>query len=195
MSDPALGRHPAGKRSFLALVPAPASLRILGRCRENLQHSLISSPRGARWLEPAALHLTLRFLGESTDDQIEYLRHMLPAPATGLVPLATRRFGVWPNRARPRLLVLELDGGRILSEFVNSCELHVRKAGFAAEERGFRAHISLARLRPGCAFGNLPNPPSTIAFEAIALMQSTLSQPASVYRELARVTLEATPRL
>lgn len=195
MSGLAPGRQPAGKRCFLALLPDDASLRILGRCRENLQHSLISSPRGVRWLEPAALHLTLRFLGESTNAQIEYLRHVLPTLAARPLPLTTRRFGIWPNRARPRLLILELDAGRILSELVDGCEHHVLKAGFASEKRGFRAHISLARLRPGCAFVNLPNPPPTITFEAIALMQSTLSQPAAVYRELGRVTVEATPRL
>lgn len=183
--------HAASRRCFLALLPAPASLRILARGRENLQHSLTGAPRGVRWLEPAALHLTLRFLGESTNAQIEYLEHMLPTLGAKLAPLATRRFGIWPNRARPRLLVLELGTARILSELADRCEQHARKADFAAEARGFRAHVTLARLRPGCAFGNLPNPPPTIEFDAIALMQSTLAQPAAIYRELARIPLSS----
>ncbi|MGH8232886.1 MAG: RNA 2',3'-cyclic phosphodiesterase [Rhodanobacteraceae bacterium] len=179
----------AGKRCFLALLPAPAPLRILARCREKLQRSLTGAPRGARWLEPETLHLTLRFLGESTQAQIEYLDHMLPTLAAELAPLATRRFGVWPNRARPRLLVLELDVSPILSELVDRCEQQALKAGFAADPRRFRPHITLARLRPGCAFGNLSGPPPTIAFDAIALMQSSLARPAATYRELARTPL------
>ena len=189
MSDAAPVRHTGDRHCFLALLPAPASLRILARCRENLQHSLAGAPRGARWLEPEALHLTLRFLGASTNAQIEYLQHMLPTLATTLPAMPSRRFGIWPNRARPRLLVLELDASQMLAELADHCEQHARKAGFAAEERGFRAHITLARLRPGCAFGNLPNPPPAITFDAIALMQSALSQSNATYRELVRTPL------
>jgi 2'-5' RNA ligase len=97
---------------------------------------------------------------------------------------------VWPNRARPRLLVLELESSEALSDLAHACETHARKAGFAPETRGFRAHITLARLRPGCAFGILPHPPPSIAFDAVALMQSTLAQPAATYTELARAELD-----
>lgn len=133
--------------------------------------------------------MTLRFLGKSTQAQITYLEHMLPTLAAMMPTFATHRFGIWPNRARPRLLVLELDAARVLSELVDRCGKYARNTGFAPEARGFRSHITLARLRPGCVFGNLPKPPSAIAFDAIALMQSTLAQPAAVYRELARTNL------
>jgi 2'-5' RNA ligase len=179
-----------GPRCFLALLPDAASLQTLQRSRESLERAVIGAARSARWMEPAALHLTLRFLGDSGKAQIEYLKHMLPTLAPALPVIATRRYGIWPNRARPRLLVLELMADPALSNLVCECEAHARKAGYAAEQRDFRPHLTLARLRPGCAFGILPNPPPSIGFDAVALMQSTLSQPAATYTELARVGLK-----
>jgi len=177
-------------RCFLALLPDAASLRTLRRCRETLERAVIGAARGARWIEPTALHLTLRFLGESGNAQIEYFKHMLPTLAPALPPIVTRRYGIWPNRARPRLLVLELESDAALSALAQECEAHARKADYAPETRDFRAHLTLARLRPGCAFGILPNPPPPITFGAVALMQSTLAQPGATYTELARAELD-----
>lgn len=179
----------ASLRCFLALRPCAASRRVLQRCREALERTVIGAARGARWIEPTSLHLTLRFLGESDTAQVEYFKHMLPTLAPSLPAITTHRYGVWPNRARPRLLVLELEPHALLSALAEECEAHARKAGFPPETRGFRAHLTLARLRPGCAFGILPNPPPSIAFDAVALMQSTLAQPAATYTELAREAL------
>jgi 2'-5' RNA ligase len=145
--------------------------------------------RGIRWTDPAALHLTLRFLGASGTAQIEYFKHMLPTLAHALPAIGARRYGVWPNRSRPRMLVLELEADAFLSRLADECETHAHKAGYAPEPRGFRAHVTLARLRPGCAFGILPNPPPAFAFDSIALMRSTLAQPAATYTELAREPL------
>lgn len=181
----------ADPRCFLALLPDAASVQNLRRCRDTLERTIAGAARGVRWIEPAALHMTLRFLGESDGAQIDYFKHMLPTLAPALPSIPAHRFGVWPNRARPRLLVLELESGEALSDLAQACEAHARKAGYTPETRGFRAHVTLARLRPGCAFGILPHPPPSIAFDAVALMQSTLAQPAATYTELARVPLAA----
>lgn len=176
-------------RCFLALLPDAAGVLALQRCRASVERAITGATRGVRWLDPASLHLTLRFLGASSSAQIEYLKHILPTLASGLPALAGLRYGVWPNRARPRMLVLELAADASLSGLVHECEMQARKAGFEPEPRGFRAHVTLARLRPGCGFGILPNPPSALTFDTIALMRSTLVQPSATYTELARASL------
>lgn len=179
----------ANARCFLALLPDAATRTLLQRCRDTLQHAAASATRGVHWVEPGALHLTLRFFGASTTAQIEYFKHVLPTLAPALPALEARRYGIWPNRARPRLLVLELKAPEALAQLAGDCETHARKAGFEPEPRDFRAHITLARLRPGCAFGILPGPPRALGFEAIALMRSQLALPAAAYTELAREPL------
>jgi 2'-5' RNA ligase len=192
VSGAARGGSQADARCFLALLPDDASRAVLQRCREALERANSGAPRGLRWVEPAALHLTLRFLGESGSAQIDYFKHMLPTLAHALPAIDARRYGIWPNRARPRLLVLELETDASLSQLAAECEMHARKAGFAPEPRDFRAHVTLARLRPGCALGILPNPPPAFTFDTIALMRSTLAQPAATYTELAREPLAST---
>jgi RNA 2',3'-cyclic 3'-phosphodiesterase len=184
-------RHGPGDplRCFLALSPDAGSRDAMRRGTAMLASTMAGVAHGVRWVAPEALHLTLRFLGPATNAQIEYLRHMLPALAAILPPLAARRYAIWPNRSRPRLLVLELEISESLSQLAQACEDHARKAGFEPETRGFRAHLTLARLRPGCAFGVLPPPPRALAFDAVTLMQSTLTQPSATYREVARAEL------
>ncbi len=189
MSGAGDGGAGAEARCFLALFPDAASRAALQRCRESLERANSGAPRGLRWVESDALHLTLRFLGASGSAQIDYFKHMLPALAKALPPVHARRYGIWPNRARPRMLVLELEADAALSHLAAECEVHARKAGFAPEAREFRAHVTLARLRPGCALGILPNPPPAILFDAMALMRSTLTQPSATYTELAREPL------
>ena len=189
MNGAACGGAPMDARCFLALLPDTASRAALQRCRDALERANSGAPRGLRWVEPGALHLTLRFLGTSGSAQIDYFKHMLPTLAHALPAIHARRYGIWPNRARPRLLVLELEANAPLLQLADECEMHARKAGFAPESRDFRAHVTLARLRPGCALGILPSPPPAFTFDTIALMRSTLAQPAATYTELARAWL------
>lgn len=190
MSDaPAPTTFDEGARCFIALLPDAASMETLLACRKALADCMPGAARRLRWIDRNALHLTLRFLGPASASQQEQLAGALPDLSRPLHPLATRRYGIWPNRARPRLLVLELARDTALLQLADACELQVRTAGFAPEIRPFRAHITMARLRPGCAFGQLPMPPPTLAFDSVSLMQSRLTQPSATYRELRRVRL------
>jgi 2'-5' RNA ligase len=178
-----------GARCFIALLPDAASVETLLACRTAIGDSSPAAARRLRWVERNALHLTLRFLGPATRERQERLVGILPTLARPLGPLATRRYGIWPNRARPRLLVLELVHDPMLEELAHACEAEARATGFAPEARPFRSHVTLARLRPGCVFGQLPAPPPALAFHSIALMQSRLARPSANYRELHRVPL------
>lgn len=186
---PAPNRFDEGARCFIALLPDTASIETLLACRQALADGMPGAARRLRWIDRAALHLTLRFLGAASAPQQEQLVRTMSDLSRPLHPLATRRYGIWPNRARPRLLVLELARDAALIEFADACESQAQAAGFIPETRPFRAHVTLARLRPGCAFGQLPAPPPTLAFDSVSLMQSHLTQSAATYRELHRVRL------
>lgn len=186
-STPASG-DPGSLRCFLALLPDAAGRDALQRCREAAAVSPASA-RGTRWVDAAALHLTLRFFGATTGAQVEYLKHMLPTLARSLPALSPRRCAIWPNRARPRLVVLEFDAPDALVALAGECETLAQKAGFEAEPRAFKAHLTLARLRPGCMPELPPVPAAALAFDSLALMASDLQQTGACYRSLASVAL------
>jgi 2'-5' RNA ligase len=176
-------------RCFLALLPDSASRDVLAALRESLASSPTASPRGLRWVDAASLHLTLRFLGDTTTAQIEYLKHMLPTLARDLPAIASRRCAIWPNRARPRVLVLELDAPDELHALAQASEALARQCGFEPDPRAFKAHLTLARLRPGCALGSPGVPPVRLAFDTVALMASNLQTTGARYRSLARIPM------
>lgn len=183
-----------GVRCFLALLPDAASLRSLQRCRQTLE-AAAGAARGVRWVEPNALHVTLRFFGATDPPQIEQLKRALPTLACSLPALDARRCAIWPNRARPRLLVLELDAPSALLALARACEMLAGRAGFAPEPRSYRAHLTLARLRPGCPLATPPVPPTQLHFDSLALLASEPSAAGSRYRPLARAALPATARV
>ena len=189
-ATPANG-DPRSLRCFLALLPDAASRDALQHCRALAADSPVRT-RGVRWVDAASLHLTLRFFGATSPAQIEYLKHMLPVLASGLPALAARRCAIWPNRARPRLVVLELEAPDALLTLAAECEDLAQKAGFDPESRAFKAHLTLARLRPGCMPEIPPSPAASIAFEALALLASDLQTTGARYRTLASVALPAT---
>lgn len=177
-------------RCFLALLPGAASRNALQRCRE-LSANTPSGTRGVRWLDAASLHLTLRFFGATSAAQVEYLKHMLPTLARGLPALAARRCAIWPNRARPRIVVLEFDTPAALNTLAAECEALAQKTGFDPEPRAFKAHLTLARLRPGCMPELPPAPTEPVTFDSLALMASELQPTGARYRNLASVACAA----
>lgn len=175
-------------RCFLALLPDAPSRQALQRCQAAF--AVDGTARGVRWLDAASLHVTLRFFGHADAAQCERLQRALPALAPMLPALAARRHAIWPNRARPRLLVLELSAPTPLLSLASACEALARECRFDPEPRDFRAHLTLARLRPGCTL-TLPAPePLALRFDTLALLQSTPTQAGSIYRPLARVSLD-----
>ncbi|HET7931446.1 MAG TPA: RNA 2',3'-cyclic phosphodiesterase [Rhodanobacteraceae bacterium] len=188
MTAPAASDVPDTARCFLALLPDAASRETLSALRET-HAGTAANARGLRWVDASSLHLTLRFLGDTTTAQAEYLKHMLPTLACDLPKIPSRRCAIWPNRARPRVLVLELDAPAELQTLAQASEALARKCGFEPDSRAFKAHLTLARLRPGCALGSSGVPPVQLTFDTLALMASDLRATGARYRSLARIPL------
>ncbi len=184
-----------GVRCFLALLPDAESLRALQRCREALEATSGGGARGVRWIDAHALHLTLRFFAAANPAQLGQLKPALPPLACALPAIGARRCAIWPNRVRPRLLTLELDAPPALLALARACEMLAHQAGFAPEPRSYRAHVTLARLRPGCPLATPPLPPTRLSFDTLALLASEPSAAGSRYRPLAHTPWPATARV
>lgn len=114
-------------------------------------------PGGWRWVQPEALHLTLRFLGETPTERAPAATAAMRRAAAGSPPLelALDGAGVFGGR-RPCVLWLglagDLDGLQALATRLN---LELEREGWAAEARPLRAHITLARARRGASAAQL----------------------------------------
>ncbi|PZU86569.1 MAG: RNA 2',3'-cyclic phosphodiesterase [Chelatococcus sp.] len=101
---------------------------------------------GARWIEPADYHITLRFLGDvdrrtanAVDDLLSDLTNY-PFPVT---LDALDSFG----GDKPRAVFARVQPSRQLTELQGDIERQMRRLGLPAEGRKFVPHVTLARLR------------------------------------------------
>ncbi len=151
---------------------------------------------GVSWVRPENLHLTLRFLGAAEDLQIAALREGLTAIAARheRFTAAIEQSGCFPNRRRPKVIwagVADADGR--LSALQRDVEEVVCAAGWAPEERGFRPHVTLGRVRargpsPGSKWsGELPR--LQVPVKAVELIESMLKPSRAEYRTLCRAVL------
>jgi len=132
-------------RAFVAL-PCPPELR---RAIASELEEWRGLGGGVRWTPPERIHLTLRFLGDSTPDEIEEVAGDLRgiSARTGPLEVVPDGIGAFPGWKRPRVVWLGLDGGEWLERLAEAVEEAVRAAGFDPEERPFHPHLTLARIK------------------------------------------------
>ena len=185
------GRAPDDSvRAFLAL-ELPAAFRVrLGVLCAELRPSL----DGVRWVRPEGIHLTLRFLGATSSAAIERLSPAV-SQAAALCPPSrapVRGLGVFPDRGSPRVLWLGLSVAEPVLTLQGACEAAAVRAGFEAEPRTFRAHLTLGRWRARAKRPPLPTVDlGDVHLDTLVLFRSQPGPGGSVYTALARFPLGA----
>jgi 2'-5' RNA ligase len=105
---------------------------------------------GMRWTVPAKMHITLRFLGSAPDAAIERMSQRLET-------IRFSRFDVVLEDAalfeRVGVFLVKVQGSPRLLALQEMVERAAQEAGFGPEDKPFRAHITLARIRRGAKLG------------------------------------------
>ncbi len=105
-----------------------------------------------RPVRPECLHLTLKFLGETPIGQVDEIVEVLTGVVSGWsgFELVFRGIGQMPPR-RPRVIFAELADPDLHAPLVAGPAAAIEEAmealGFARERRGYRPHLTLARIR------------------------------------------------
>jgi len=177
-------------RLFIALqLPQPVKDALADAQARLSGHAL-------RPVDPAAMHLTLQFLGEADAALVPPLLAGLAAIPTPPIRLRLDGVGAFPNPRRARVVWAGVAGDTAALADLQRAVLAVSAPlGFSPEERPFRAHLTLARVRQDArpeqlrALGEAllaAPPPPPIPWDAgrPALIHSTLTPRGAVYREL-----------
>ncbi len=142
-------------RAFLALDPPPEVLRkiadIQTAIRKNIQGAL-------KWVRPEGIHLTLKFFGDIAAKDVSAVSEVVADQAAGVRPLnlEAKGIGVFPDNKRPRVLWLGI-GGEVerLIVLQKAIDRGLESCGFPMEQRPFRAHLTLARIKSPQGLGGL----------------------------------------
>jgi 2'-5' RNA ligase len=133
-------------RAFIA-VEIPAEIQ------QNVYKQTAAFRRGieslVRWVPAHNMHLTLKFLGDVSPNNVEFLVQMLRNEAA-LVPafdIHLAGLGSFPNLRRPRVIYVGIQAPAALDALQRGIEAAARRLGYESEERPFSAHLTLGRLR------------------------------------------------
>jgi 2'-5' RNA ligase len=129
-------------RLFIA-VEAPENEKI-----ERFQHSLERTGARLRFVSPKNLHLTIKFIGETSINPDRIWECMNEA-CLGLKSFESslQGCGVFPNPSRPRVVWIGMTGVEQLREIAIGIEKKLEKLGIQKEDRGFKAHLTIARIK------------------------------------------------
>ena len=148
-------------RAFLAIELSPELRAALSAIQQDLTRRLERAvDRHVRigWVQPASMHLTVKFLGDTPEDTLAALRPAIEQVAAGhpaiLVPFA--RIGAFPRLQQPRVLwagpLESWEQGREavrVQALSQAVEAACQAVGLAPEGRPFSPHVSLARIKEG----------------------------------------------
>lgn len=189
-------------RLFVAVALDPRVVRKIAECGEELRRRVQGHAPHARvsWVPADRLHVTVRFIGEAGDTQAERIAASL-APALTVAPFDALFHGVgaFPERGAPRVFWAGIIGGvESLSALEQEVAARLASCGIAAEQRPYRPHVTLARVREAAGLrtrmlfdGLLDRRFGTSAVDAITLFQSRPSPKGSTYVPLQSTKLRA----
>ena len=180
-------------RAFLAMDPPPEVLRRIADIQEVLKKTLRGS---ISWVRPEGIHLTLKFFGDIAAEDLQPISEVVSGQATGMRPLHLniKGLGVFPGIRRPRVLWLGV-GGEVaqLIALQGVLDQGFETCGIKKEERPFRAHLTLARIKSPQGLSGLDKvleekeAESAGSFEAksLILFKSDLTPKGAIYTVLA----------
>jgi len=131
-------------RLFVALETPEAARAAL----QELIVQLEPLTHDARWVRTEGMHLTVKFIGEMTEEKLPALRAALaavrsPAP----VRMTFRGLGCFPSERRARVLWAGVEASANLPELARDLDSALAPLGVAREDRPYVPHLTLARFR------------------------------------------------
>jgi 2'-5' RNA ligase len=162
------------------------------------------SPQIVKWVEPGGIHLTLKFLGEVPEEQIDEIIMGIEDAVAGTTSFGLEISGVgaFPNLSRVQVVWVgvkgELDKLLALEQRVES---NMEQIGFPKENRDFSPHLTLGRVRNEAELADRQKvgkllstmtfaPQQTFTTTSVYLIRSQLMRTGAVYTPLKEVKLK-----
>ena len=136
-------------RCFVALRPSEEVVEYIATLIDQLRGHRAS----VRWVERDNLHLTLRFLGEITSEQVQTVRGaMLEENRLGRLQMRLSGLGAFPTMRSPKVLWTGVEprnreDADALAHLHGRAERWARAAGLEPENRRFSPHVTIGRVK------------------------------------------------
>ena len=181
-------------RSFIAVdLEAPVRQAV-----RDLQGELARINADVRWVRPAGLHVTLKFLGSVEGARLERVHEAVVAAVAQQPALhvRVRGLGAFPGWRRPRVVWVGLHGDG-LAEVAACIDDALAPLGFEREQRAFTPHLTLGRVNSPRGWprleevckAHLDDDFGESDIDAVSIYRSTLQRGGAVYTSLWTIPL------
>jgi 2'-5' RNA ligase len=164
--------------------------------------------RAVAWVPSQNLHLTLKFLGDQSDERLAEARLGVEEVAGGRAPfvLALHGLGAFPGMDRPRILWVGVaEGALAIRGLQSEVEVALERRQFTPEGRPWHPHLTVGRVFDPRRWRRDTSPAlresiaraaamrfGTLEVSRVVLMRSDLSPSGARYSELHSVGLAGT---
>jgi 2'-5' RNA ligase len=102
-----------------------------------------------RWVNPESFHVTLKFIGEQSSEQVERIRRELSTVKSAPFKIDFHDTGFFPNSKSPRVFWVGIHAGEELERLAGNVDEAVSRTGVSREEKGYKPHLTLSRSGSG----------------------------------------------
>ena len=152
----------------------------------------VGADRGMRVVAAEQVHLTLAFLGHRALDEVGPLAELVESFSGWPAPALSTGAALWLSPRRPHVLTVAVnDDDAALGSLHASLWDGLEELGYEREERRFRPHLTVARVRHGWtapASALPPTPSLDLDVRGVALIRSFLGGGPARYEALTSAT-------
>lgn len=185
-------------RVFLAIEPPEAVRDAMALIQGRLKKTVLGP---LSWARTSGMHLTLKFFGNIGASDIAPISSAVGEAIAGYGPMRMeiKGLGVFPDIRRPRVLWLGTNGDvDRLGTLQQALETGLEPLGFEREDRPFRAHWTLARIKSPRDTTGIAQAVETggelhagaFTADKLILFKSDLTPKGAIYTRLAQYALQ-----
>jgi 2'-5' RNA ligase len=99
----------------------------------------------ARWVRPESLHVTLKFIGEKFEGEVERIKKALETIAADAFEMNLRGYGFFPGARAPQVFWAGIEAAQGLTPLAATVDEKMARLAIPKEEHAFSPHLTLAR--------------------------------------------------
>lgn len=185
--------HTSKIRSFIGIKPNQATMTLINEFKQ--QHQNAAWAKHIRWTREENIHLTVRFLGDLVQDQIDTIKNELRSLLSHQAAFNIRLNSPtpFPTLKKARMLACLVHANPELTALAAQINKVAIRAGVADEGRAFRGHLTIGRFRnraKGLADLLASTQTVTMPVDHVVFYKSDLQPGGAVYSKIEKYSLQ-----
>lgn len=196
----------------MSLIRAFIAIEIPESIQKAIEKETLSLRKAAdsslvRWVPSANVHLTLKFLGDVSESNLQFIKQMLTQECAQhpALDMQIGKLGSFPTSKRPRVIWVGIHAPAELGKIQQAIDSASSRLGYTKEERDFSPHLTIGRVKPNLSAidvqkirtaleSNHVSMLGSAKIDAIHLYKSDLQPGGSVYTRLFSAQLKPSLR-